>query len=466
MKDSETHDNKCDPFYAAVFKCITGKSTPESPKKQSFRSRTTSGDPRAARSRTTSEAVQQISALPVSNSVSLQEVLQDHIDPGEYEGLDHVNVSSISMASSAGTVSTSTSTPLNTPKILQEGFATPSPVYGAQPAFLQESPYLGIEETKETVTITADDLIGAVSPTVTRKIKAVAPLKLRKKASLPQLGDALALRSSEQEAGMKEKKRKSAIHDITTVESLKGSLETVPKTPGTPGTPGTPRSPASFFSAVFGKPPTSPDVRSSPVSLGAGDNSSQQKDTEDCSINPTTPEAAPMSPEEATSPKETQLPKADEARSPTSPKGSRSPTLDKVKKIFASSQDLFKQSQGEMALKQLHNSTDSSSIAASPKGMRRSISDLSATGATAPIASPGPSMSARHPSPGRAVSPVPQDLLDEVHRFSFNQYAQTHFASSGRRHTRIFNKKVLPLEQRMKWQAVCISEAVCPCTLY
>lgn len=92
---------------------------------------------------------------------------------------------------------------------------------------------------------------------------------------------------------------------------------------------------------------------------------------------------------------------------------------------------------------------------ASPKDTRRSVTDLFVSKPTSPTASDSLGKPPSHVQPpDRAVSPVPQDLLDEIHRFSFNQYAQEHFAGSGRRHTRIFHKKMLPLEQRMKWQSV------------
>lgn len=346
---SSTHDSKCDPFYAAVFRCIT--STPEMPKNKketaSSRSRTLSD--RAPESEL--ESTQHVPAA----AVPLYEILQDAGPQQEEEadedsgGLDHLNISNLSIASSNGTLSTSPSTPLNTPKVLQQAFSSPglrdnSDSIVRSSAFLQESPYLGIEETKETITITADDLIGALSPTVvarkSKNLAGTAPLKIRKRTSIARLGEALALRSpqADDEASsygntLKDKAKKKAIPTLDISASgpnTKASLEATPgqpKTPGTPGTPGTPHSPSSFFSAVFGKTPMSPG---SPSSVTATFDDVHSNREQAVFATPLVVVDGNKSPKATKSPKEV-----------------KSPTMDKVKKMFASSQDLFKQSEGQ-----------------------------------------------------------------------------------------------------------------------
>lgn len=325
-QNSGLHDSKCDPFYAAVFKCITGKSAlPESPKVQKG----------TTRSRTVSEVkeAKKSSPLPPGARTFYDEARSDVEDD---DGLDHVNISGISLLSSSSqTVSTTPSTPLNTPKAPQETFSTPILSSDEYPEVVHaESPYLGIEEAKETVVITADDLIAAIPPIV-EKGKTVAPLKIRKKLSMVGLGEPVNLRSPEEksERGWSKETGTPKL-DAAAIQNSNSSLDTGPKTPGSPDTPGTPRSPSSFFSAVFGKAAMSCEISSSSVAT--------LKEAQEEGISyehqpPATPVAAFDSP------------KMDEVKKHGDQL--KSPTLDKIKKMFASSQDLFRQSEGGSDMK-------------------------------------------------------------------------------------------------------------------
>lgn len=320
-RNSGLHDSKCDPFYAAVFKCITGKSAlPESPKTQKDETRC----------RTVSEVKEAKKSSPL---LPAARTFYDDtsVEVEDEDALDHVNVSGISLASSLSqTVSTSPSTPLNTPKAPQETFSTPILSSDEYPEVgYAESPYLGIEEAKETVVITADDLIAAIPPIV-KKGKTVAPLKIRKKLSMVGLGEPVNLRSPEEksERGWSKKTGTPKL-DAAAIQNSNSSLDTGPKTPGSPGSPCIPRSPSSFFSAVFGRPAMSPEISSSSVAT--------LKEAQEDGISydhqtPATPVAG------FDSPKMDEVTKHGDQL--------KSPTLDKIKKMFASSQDLFRQSEG------------------------------------------------------------------------------------------------------------------------
>lgn len=310
----------CDPFYAAVFSCITGNIAPDSPIQTTPRTRTKS----KSKHHETAAAPLQHDTIVISNH------FQDSLD--EEDNLEHANISSISMTSSSATASTSASTPLHTPKALQEGFSSPITPCDDCSDFVQESPYLGIEDTKDSITITADDLI-SVLPSLVPKSKTVAPLKIRKKESSPKLGEPVSLASPMTEEIVKKKRNTPTLDTRTTFDDTVAVSS--PKTPATPKTPNTPRSPSAFFAAMFNRLPMSPELAARSNAIAA------LVSVDDHQMSTPNVSEAEVS--------FNSIPSVDTSRSPETirvGKDGKSPTLDKVKKMFATSQDLFKQGEG------------------------------------------------------------------------------------------------------------------------
>lgn len=299
--------------------------SPDSPKKTPPRTRTHS-----TKSRTRTKSAGKDEANPASfhaEILSEQRCVNEAAD--NENSLDHVNVSNLSMAS----LPTSASTPLSTPKVLQEGFSTPTASSENYTFHLQDSPYLGIEAIRDSITITADDLIGAV-PRIEHKSKIVAPLKIRKKPSSSKLAEPLSLASPREE-----RQNKDPVDtpiggiDQSRIPASSGQ----PTSPTSPKTPRTPRSPSAFFSAMFSRLPVSPSVMSASAAISQA--TEGERDAMQILSATDAPELSSKPLEDVTSPELSR-------RSKTLNK----PPFEKVKKMFASSHDLVKHCEGKPSM--------------------------------------------------------------------------------------------------------------------
>jgi hypothetical protein len=313
-----------------------------------------------------------------------------------------------------------------------------------------ESPYTGIEEIEGTDTESLASARVTLSKFEASKIKtastSISPLRITKKNSMLELGDPLSLRRPAQ------KLSKSSF--VTTVQPAAGVPEPTSPTsfslpsPACTQTPSTPRSASSFFSAMFSKLPASPDLSMDTSTIDAchvnleADGLKGSSSTKDSRFF--TPSTGKMN-------KSPQTVKAEDVKSPT---------FEKVKKMFASSQDLFKAPEGKLQYFSFHCTPIiqlnlSYPYTESPK--RRLPESFTVSSNQSSSCLQLDSNSSHSPGKkGSAAATVPQDLLDEIHRFSFNQYAEEHFAAGQKSVSKMFSRRSIALEQRKKWQAVSV----------
>lgn len=312
---------------------------------------------------------------------------------------EHVDTSKISASSSSGTVSTPSSTPLNTPKATQDGFpelamsisvsadtidgmAKKQPFNGQQLPSLPPTPTSPTRGWSKSSLYANDGSPAAITPAALRKAKPSSPpAKLSKKSSRKQLAEPVELRPPLPE------QRK--VHGSNNVDATNSNAAAGNKT----DSPVMTRSPTAIFAAMFGRNTTSPKVgvKATPIvdlDASTGTSQVQQNSRLDGSI-----------------PAQRKFANTAQSTSPSSSGLSAVP------------------------------SSQSTGAGGNAQGLPQSKSGSISTHSRPP-------------------SVLPQELLDEIHRFSFAQYARAHFAAAQRGRNRLFLRKTVPLEESMRWQLV------------